>query len=187
VKEAQVDTEFEELEKNLDELRAQDERRTPFERPLIRTRDRSWSISPPPRNRVPLPRRVPPYRPYNMVTSKTEYWRSWEGQSATLHNALNFAGWKPVYMRGTDAGQTWFYGEVVVHIRRFTDAYTPQDGAIEVEKEAEKLGVKEYLIIGSEWIEEEALSRHGFQFQVLPSGHYSLDSRLTWVCIHLIP
>jgi hypothetical protein len=174
------DVVFEELEKNLAELKAQDEKRKTFERPMIR-RDRSWSPSPPPRERYPLPRRVPRYRPTTRFgqTSKTEYWRSWEGQPATLNNALHSVGWQPVYMRGTDAGQTWFYGQDVIHVRRFTDDYTPQERVIQTEEDIPE--VKEYLIIGTEWLEEEALSRHGFKFQLLPSGHYALDPRLTWV------
>jgi hypothetical protein len=40
---------------------------------------------------------------------------------------------------------------------------------------------REYLIISGEWVEEEAILRFGFQFEVLPSGHFSLDPRLHWV------
>ena len=171
---------MEELEKNLEELRAQDEKRRPLDRRPIVHRDRSWSPSPPPRSRVPIPRRLPPYRHERFgQTSKTEYWRSWEGQTATLNTALTFAGWKPVYMRGTDDGQTWFYGENVLHVRRFTDDYTPQD--VVGKEDMKPLEGKQFLIIGSEWIEEEAFHRHGFQYQLLSSGHYSVDPRMTWV------
>jgi hypothetical protein len=175
---AESNPDFVELDKNLEELKAQDERRRSYERPIIR--ERSWSPPPASRERLPVPRRLPRYRGDRLgITSKTEYWRSWGGQTATLNNSLKFAGWQPVYMRGTDAGQTWFYGPDVIHVRRFTEEYTPQDGATKAEKDAAE--VKEYLIISSEWIEEEALLRHGFQFQLLASGHYSLDARLTWV------
>jgi hypothetical protein len=45
--------------------------------------------------------------------------------------------------------------------------------------------IQEYLIMSGEWVEEEAIQRFGFQFEVLPSGHFSLDPRLTWVRILL--
>lgn len=45
---------------------------------------------------------------------------------------------------------------------------------------------EDYLVISSEWIEEEALTRIGFQYQLLPSGYYSLDPRITWGDIELL-
>jgi hypothetical protein len=45
---------------------------------------------------------------------------------------------------------------------------------------------EEYLVISTEWIEEEALTRIGFQYQLLPSGYYSLDPRITWGDIELL-
>jgi hypothetical protein len=179
--EGKTTTGLEELDRDLEELKAQDERRRMHDRPIVR--ERSWSPPRAPREHLlPVSRRLPRYRSDRLApTSKTEYWRSWGGQTATLHNSLKWAGWEPIYMRGTDAGQTWFYGANVVHVRRFTEEYTPQDGTMQAEEGAAE--IKEYLIVGAEWIEEEALVRHGFQFQLLPSGHYSLDSRLTWVCV----
>jgi hypothetical protein len=101
-----------------------------------------------------------------------------------------------VYMRGTDAGQTWFYGQDVVHVRRFTDDYTPQEGPVKstddatevkpAKSNAAKSNATEYLIISTEWIEEEALRRIGFQYQLLPSGYFSLDPRITWGDIELL-
>lgn len=46
--------------------------------------------------------------------------------------------------------------------------------------------IPEYLIMSAEWIEEEAIQRFGFQFEVLPSGHFSLDPRLTWGDLELL-
>ena len=86
-------------------------------------------------------------------------------------------------LKVTDNGQTWFYGADTVHIRRFTDDYTPQDGPLKLQDGGE---TREFLIIGTEWMEEEALQRLGFQYKLLPSGHYSLDPRLTWVRDNLL-
>lgn len=46
--------------------------------------------------------------------------------------------------------------------------------------------VPEYLIMSAEWVEEEAIQRFGFQFEVMPSGHFSLDPRLTWGDLELL-
>lgn len=46
--------------------------------------------------------------------------------------------------------------------------------------------IPEYLIMSAEWVEEEAIQRFGFQFEVLPSGHLSLDPRLTWGDLELL-
>jgi hypothetical protein len=46
--------------------------------------------------------------------------------------------------------------------------------------------IQEYLLISGEWVEEEAIQRFGFQFEVLPSGHFSLEPRLTWGDIELL-
>jgi hypothetical protein len=149
-------------------------------RPAPYIRERSFS---PPRPRVRPSRRLPPPRRYNSFNAeaKTEYWRPWGNQTAQLLSSLKFRGWQPVYMRGTDAGQTWFYGPEVVHIRRFQDDYTPQEGPMKDGSDTE-----DYLVISTEWIEEEALARIGFQYQVLPSGFYSLDPRITWGDIELL-
>jgi len=174
------DDDMRRFEKDLKALVEQDEkpREFPLHMPIIR-RERSFS-PPPMRTRLPPPRRYSHHREFD---TKTEYWRPWGEQPARLFTSLKCRGWQPVYMRGTDAGQTWFYGQDVVHIRRFKDDYTPQDGPIKLDAGST---TQEYLIISTEWIEEEALSRIGFQYQVLPSGYFSLDPRITWGDIELL-
>jgi hypothetical protein len=163
-------------------------------RPVIRE-ERCYSPPPVARARFPPPPMVSRHRDYarNFGTAKTEYWRPWGDQTSTLFSSLKLRGWQPVYMRGTDAGQTWFYGPDLVHIRRFKDDYTPQDGPTKTESdvkctEPKPAGAKtaEYLITNSDWIEEEALQRIGFQYQLLPSGYFSLDPRITWGDIELL-
>ncbi|KAF2435936.1 hypothetical protein EJ08DRAFT_295596 [Tothia fuscella] len=194
------DDDFRCFEKVLQELVKQDEKpiRDVFNRPIIRERSfspprRMRSYSPPRVSRAPMPvarsQRIPPHqrhgRPiYRDQESKTEYWRPWGDQIAQLYSSLKYRGWQPVYMRGTDAGQTWFYGPDVVHVRRFKDDYTPQEGAMKPEDGITK--TQEYLIISTEWIEEEALARIGFQYQLLETGFYSLDPRITWGDIELL-
>ncbi|KAE9984590.1 hypothetical protein BLS_001965 [Venturia inaequalis] len=170
------EAEREQFEKDLKELKEQDEKPREVvrhERSFIRER----SSSPPP-SRHPLPRRV-----VRELDAKTEYWRPWGQQSAQLFSSLKSRGWLPVYMRGTSSGQTWFYGSSVAHVRRFDESYTPQEGPMKLEDSTQ---IPEYLIMSAEWIEEEAIQRFGFQFQVLPSGHFSLDPRLTWGDLELL-
>jgi hypothetical protein len=193
------DEETRRFEKDLQELVDQDTNPStdPVGRRLIR--ERSYSPPPAPLRRFPPPPRF--NRPRNYMrdpeSSKTEYWRPWGSQSSDLYASLRCRGWQPVYMRGTDAGQTWFYGQDVVHVRRFTGDYTPQEDPIAKPsgtkpvhpKPAEtepKPATTEYLIISTEWIEEEATQRIGFAYQVLPSGYVSLDPRITWGDIRLL-
>jgi hypothetical protein len=81
----------EQFEKDLQELKEQDEKPKDYIRPIIRDR----SFSPPPA-RLPPPRRFP-----REHEAKTEYWRPWGQQSAQLFSSLKSRGWMPVYMRGT--------------------------------------------------------------------------------------
>jgi hypothetical protein len=188
------DEETRRFEKDLHEYIELEEKLDPeFEfggRAVIRGR----SYSPPPvRHRLPPPHRITRHRDYvrNGENSKTEYWRPWGDNRSALLSSLRFRGWQPVYMRGTDAGQTWFYGKDVVHVRRFEDGYMPQEGPVKTTNDttganATKANVTEYLIISTEWVEEEAIQRIGFQYQLLPSGHFSLDPRITWGDIELL-
>lgn len=184
----------EQFEKDLQELKEQHEKPREFARP-VREREfvRERSFSPPP-SRLPPPRRV-----LRELDAKTEYWRPWGQQSAQLSSSLKSRGWMPIYMRGagkthstithptvltkSGSGQTWFYGPTVAHVRRFDESYTPQEGPMKLENDSED---REYLIMSAEWIEEEALQRFGFQFELLPSGHFSLDPRLTWGDLELL-
>lgn len=79
----------EQFEKDLQELKEQDEKPKDIVRPL---RERSFS---PPPTRLPPPRRI-----IRDVDAKTEYWRPWGQQSAQLFSSLKSRGWLPVYMRG---------------------------------------------------------------------------------------
>jgi hypothetical protein len=186
------DEESRRFEKDLQRLVEEDEKpRGEFGiRPIIR-HERAYSPPPVVRRRVPPPRRIV-NRHHEVIRdfegAKTEYWRPWGDQSSALFSSLKFRGWQPVYMRGTDAGQTWFYGQDVVHVRRFKDDYTPQDGPVKQDTDVKTDIPKsaEYLVISTEWIEEEALQRIGFQYQLLPSGYFSLDPRITWGDIELL-
>jgi hypothetical protein len=182
--------------KDLQELVDQDE--NPITdvggRPIIRD-ERCYSPPPVARRRCSPPRYISRHRDYTREfgTSKTEYWRPWGEQTSALYSSLKLRGWQPVYMRGTDAGQTWFYGPEVVHVRRFKDDYTPQDGLAKTDSNVKPTESKstdtkavEYLIVSTDWIEEEALQRIGFQYQLLPSGYFSLDPRITWGDIELL-
>jgi hypothetical protein len=90
-----VESEREQFEKDLQELKEQDEKPKDILRPV---RERSFirerSFSPPP-TRLPPPRRV-----VRELDAKTEYWRPWGEQSAQLFSSLKSRGWLPVYMRG---------------------------------------------------------------------------------------
>jgi hypothetical protein len=87
---ASDESDREQFEKDLQELKEQDEKPKDIVRPI-----RERSFSPPPT------RHAPPRRIVREVDAKTEYWRPWGQQSAQLFSSLKSRGWLPVYMRGT--------------------------------------------------------------------------------------
>lgn len=126
------DDDMRRFEKDLKALAEQDEKpKIGLAMPPPPAIGRGRSISPPPliRSRLPppAPRR---YSRHRELDFRTEYWRPWGEQNAQLFSSLKNRGWQPVYCRGSESGQTWFYGSEVVHVRRFKDDYTPQDGAM---------------------------------------------------------
>ena len=116
------------------------------------------------------------------IGQTTDYWKSWVPNGILLQS-LKTAGWRPVYVRGSETGQTWFYGGQVIHVRRFTEDYNPREQAPKTEDIA-KDG-REYLIIGKEWLEEEAINRHGYEHRSMESS-WALDPRLTWSDIDIL-
>jgi hypothetical protein len=161
------DEDLEEFEKDLEDLRIDAEKPSSIRRPI------GPPMSPPPPMR-------PVNRPFKGVT---DYWKPWSEDSWSLYSSMKRNGWKPLYARGNDMGQTWFHGDRVIHVRRFHDDYTPQHQPANNEILAN--GRKEYLIIGKEWIEEEAILRSGFDCRSLKDS-WALDPRLTWFDIDIL-
>lgn len=102
----------EQFEKDLQELKEQDEKpRESIRRERSFIRERSFS---PPPSRYPLPRRV-----MRELDAKTEYWRPWGQQSAQLFSSLKSRGWLPVYTRGTSKSYHLRFTSPVANESRF--------------------------------------------------------------------
>jgi hypothetical protein len=112
-----------------------------------------------------------------------------------LYRALSENGWKPVYMRGSgkaepllvfqynhlmciiEAGQTWYHGPQPIHARFLRPDYIPQLGW------DSSASPDEYLVIGSEWIEQDALHLAGIDYRMMPSGLCVLEADIQYVSL----
>ena len=123
-----------------------------------------------------------------------------------LLESLKSKGWKPLYLRvsgrskakiclytmskSTEAGQTYFLGNQLVHVNFFKPQYRPQ---LEPSQNSTSPNTSQngYLIIGRDLVDEYVLEEFGFKFKMTNSGGYVLDFRLTAVryslaCTHLL-
>jgi hypothetical protein len=100
-----------------------------------------------------------------------------------LYRSLKVCGWRPLYARATSFGQTWFLGCQPIHINMFEPgSYVPQMGpSRNRESRSQSPPNDEHLMIGKEWIDDEALKMSGFQYQIHKSGHVLLSPELTSV------
>ncbi|KAF2864937.1 hypothetical protein BDV95DRAFT_268392 [Massariosphaeria phaeospora] len=130
---------------------------------------------------------VPSYSPSFSANNIVKGTLLWEASStpggSELYDTLCDSGWRPVYMRGCDAGQTWYHGPDPVHVRFLQPDYVPQLGN---PRSARDTG--SYLLIGSQWIEEDALKVGGYDYRYLPLGFCVLEPDLRYVrtCFPLI-
>ena len=92
-----------------------------------------------------------------------------------LHEALRDNGWRPVYMRGSVTGQTWFYGSRPVHVRFLSPEYIPNLDEDDLEGCSD-----EYLVIGAEWIVEDALRLSGVEYTFVADGFWMLDHSVSY-------
>lgn len=102
--------------------------------------------------------------------------RPWKG----VTNLSGFFERVPFYLRGSDAGQTWYHGDDPVYIIEFQKGYR-MDGAISTEpkRESTSTNAKPYLLVSHQWIDSETLDKFGFKYkECAPHGYY-LDPSLT--------
>ncbi|KAF2201249.1 hypothetical protein GQ43DRAFT_480870 [Delitschia confertaspora ATCC 74209] len=107
----------------------------------------------------------------------TIFWEppTWRGVNSELLHNLRAQGWKPLYFRMSESGQTYFLGNEPIHINFFKPNYCPQmSGSSPSEPSA-----SEYVVISKELVHEYALMELGFEFKFTDTGAYALDCRLT--------
>ena len=90
-----------------------------------------------------------------------------------------FMGLTPLYLRGSDAGQTWYRGADPVYMIEFTESYNG-----EISHAPTCTG--QYLLISKFWVDVEALDRFGFQYAACPSSYFYLDPSLSWESVEAL-
>ncbi|KAF2741440.1 hypothetical protein EJ04DRAFT_571530 [Polyplosphaeria fusca] len=91
-----------------------------------------------------------------------------------LSQTLSNVGWKPLYLRGSDAGQTHFLGEEPVHVDFFRPTYRPQFGP------STSPHFSDHLIISKGYVEEYALQQLGITYTYMEErGAFGLSPTLS--------
>ncbi|CBX94530.1 predicted protein [Plenodomus lingam JN3] len=117
---------------------------------------------------------VPYQRGYNMATRSTIFWEApMLGLRSELLSTMKQAGWKPFYVRASETGQTFFYGEQPIHTYIFEPHHKPQ---LKVPTNASST---HSVVINTAFIEHTALMELGHRSKSDDSGVYILDGRLT--------
>ncbi|KAI3393831.1 hypothetical protein diail_3558 [Diaporthe ilicicola] len=100
----------------------------------------------------------------------------------------NFAELTPFYLRGSDAGQTWYHGPEPIYIIEFHAGY---DGETSTNTDDDTAGLgqpheRPYLLVSKLWVDAEALDRFGFKYAEGPPSHFFLDPTLSWESIEVL-
>lgn len=108
--------------------------------------------------------------------SEIERSRPWKGAA----HLGNFSKMVPFYLRGSDAGQTWFRGSEPIYVVELQEGY---DGEMTQPSPNDtsdlKAGLNPYLLISKFWVDAEALEKFGFRFLECPPDAFFLDHSLT--------
>ncbi|KAL1857407.1 hypothetical protein Daus18300_010380 [Diaporthe australafricana] len=94
----------------------------------------------------------------------------------------NFIELTPFYLRGSDAGQTWYHGHEAIYIIEFQAGYNGET-ATNTDEKAHK---GPYLLVSKLWVDPEALDRFGFKYTEGPPSHFFLDPTLSWESIEVL-
>ncbi|KAF1838994.1 hypothetical protein BDW02DRAFT_644118 [Decorospora gaudefroyi] len=97
-----------------------------------------------------------------------------------LYTTLLQCGWKPIYMRSCDQGQTWFHGAHPIHIRFLTPAYIPQLQLHSDTPTATPANAR--VLVGTDIIDEAALQLLHIEYQVCDEqpGFWVLEADMTY-------
>lgn len=105
-------------------------------------------------------------------TSEVERSRPWKGAA----HLGNFSKMVPFYLRGSDAGQTWFRGSKPIYVVELQEGY---DGEMTNDTSDSKTELNPYLLISKFWVDAEALEKFGFKFLECSPDAFFLDHSLT--------
>lgn len=113
------------------------------------------------------------------ANSDVERSQPWKGP-AYLGNFMELT---PFYLRGSDAGQTWYHGEDPIYIVEYKEGYNGDTAHEEMLGSAHK---GQYLLISKLWVDAEALDRFGFNYSSCPPSYFYLDPSLSWESIETL-
>lgn len=112
--------------------------------------------------------------------SDVERSQPWKGPA----HLGSFIELTPFYLRGSDAGQTWYHGAEPIYIVEFQKGY---DGETATCGDAGGQPYQRpYLLVSQLWVDAEALDRFGFKYSEGPPSHYFLDPRLSWGSLEVL-
>lgn len=92
----------------------------------------------------------------------------------------------PFYVRGSDAGQTWYHGPEPVYIIEFQAGYDGDFAKPADVSNALQPRERPYLLVSQLWIDAEALDKFGFKYVEGPPSHFFLDPHLSWDTIEVL-
>lgn len=108
--------------------------------------------------------------------SGVERSRPWKGAA----HLGNFSKMVPFYLRGSDAGQTWFRGSEPIYVVELQEGYDGEMAQSSTDDTSDsKTGLNPYLLISKFWVDAEALEKFGFKFLECPPDAFFLDHSLT--------
>lgn len=118
--------------------------------------------------------------------SDVERSQPWKGAA----HLGNFVELTPFYLRGSDAGQTWFHGPEPIYIVEFQAGYDGETAAATQDDAADgrrnQPRKRPYLLVSKLWVDAEALDRFGFKYAEGPPSHFFLDPTLSWDSIEVL-
>lgn len=100
----------------------------------------------------------------------TERSQPWKG----ISHLGSCSGLVPFYIRGSNAGQTWYHGDDLIYIVEFTEGYNGEDEEVIFFNNK-----RPYLLVDKLWVEAEALEKFGFRYRECPPSYFFLDPSLT--------
>lgn len=105
------------------------------------------------------------------VNSDVERSQPWKGPA----HLGSFVELTPLYLRGSDAGQTWYHGPKPIYIIEFEAGY---DG--EFATYGGTPDRRPYLLVSQLWVDPEALDRFGLKYVEVSPSQFFLDPTLPW-------
>ncbi|ROW00692.1 hypothetical protein VSDG_03383 [Cytospora chrysosperma] len=111
--------------------------------------------------------------------SDVERSQPWKGP-AHVGNCIEL---NPFYLRGSDAGQTWYHGANPVYIVEFEEGYNGEDSYEETPGSTCR---GQYLLISKLWVDSEVLDKFGLKHSSCPPTYFYLNPALTWESIETL-